>query len=419
MLKRFLNDNSGATALVFAIAMPVFVGGIILAVEMGNWHQNKSQLQEMADITAVAAAQEIMLLGDDGDYEYAGKGHAFENGFNFNTGDVVVTNPPTSGKYAGKTNMVEVELNRLQKMYFAQYFGNKSFDINTRAIAAVVEGVPACILALNPTRSGAIGTGGSADVTLNGCGVHANSNSDYAIQVTDMTASCIGSAGGIQTSNQTQITECDGAEPYSRTLRDPYSDVKVPDTLPACNTSGGNKINKNLKEVYPGRYCNKSVTFGRTIHFKDPGVYYFDGVDLGISSSHSLIYGRGVTIVFMNGGTFNGVTGGTVDLTAPNATQVSGTEANFAGMSIYFDPDTTPSGTHVKINGNSSSQIEGVIYAPTVDLQMNGTGNASSKCTQIIASTIDFRGNASFTNQNCEAIGARQIGGLTGIALVE
>jgi len=419
MLKRFLKEESGATAFVFAIAAPVFIGGITLAVELGHWHQKKSKLQDLADTTVVAAAQEIMLLGDGADFKFAGQGHAYENGFNFNNGNITLINPPAEGKFAGREDMVEVIMNRGQELYFAQFFGNKEFEMQTRATAAIIEGVPACILSLAPTSSNALSSGGSSNVDLFGCGLHANSNSNFAVNLDDVNTACISSAGGIQTSNATVLSECDAPEPFSRVLRDPYANVEIPSPLPGCNNSGGNRINRNLLELYPGRYCNRNVSFGRTIHFTQPGVYYFDGVDLGTNSSHSLIFGRGVSIVFLNGGTLNGVQGGTVDLTAPRENQLSAAEKDFAAVSIFFDPDTSIPDQTLRINGNSESQIEGVIYAPNANVRINGTGNSDSECTQIIANTVDFRGNAEFTNQNCESIGARQIGGLTGVALVE
>lgn len=418
MLKRFLKDKSGATALVFAVAMPVFVGGITLAVELGHWHQKKSKLQDMADNSAVAAAQEIMLLGDGAKFDLAGRGHAFENGFNFRKGNMQIVSPPTEGKYAGK-NAVEVTMIRDQEMYFAQVFGGKSFEQVTKATAIVLDGVPACFLSLSPDMGPAISSGGSTSITLNGCGVHANSTDPQAIMVKDFKAECISSTGGIVPSNETVLLDCTDYEPYSNTVRDPYADVHVPLNLPPCDTSGGNRVNRNLMELYPGRYCSRDVYFGGTVHFTQPGVYYFDGVNLGTSGGSALIYGRGVTLVFFNGGKFFPSNSGTIDLTAPNTSQVSGDEAQFAAMSIYFDADTSPHGDYISINGNAASQVEGVIYAPTINIKMAGTGNAGSTCTQVVAHSVDFNGNAEFTNDNCESLGARQIGGLSGIALVE
>ena len=110
MLKRFLKDKSGATAMVFALAAPLVIGGIAFAVELGHWKQKKSKLQDIADNSALAAAQEMAVLGDNANYVFAGKGHAYENGFNFNKGTVSVYSPPVTGEYAGK-NGVEVVIN--------------------------------------------------------------------------------------------------------------------------------------------------------------------------------------------------------------------------------------------------------------------------------------------------------------------
>ena len=423
MLKNYLNDEEGAAAFVFAIMIPVLIGGISLAVELGHWNQKKSKLQDLADVTAKAAAYEMMVLGqkayekDNGTekYKLAGKGHAFENGFNFSSGVVSVLSPPPAGKYAGRTDMVEVTLTDKQDLYFAQYIGTKEFNLTTKATAYIVDEAEACILTLSPDKGPSVSIGGSAAVNLTDCAVHANSSAVNAIDVEDLTAACISSVGGIRTSNETVI-DCPKVKDYSRTVRDPYADMSVPSNVSSmgCMSKGDiTKINKWDIRVKPGRYCTNLVSNGSI--YMDPGTYYFDDASLITKSQHSLVYGRGVTLVFMNGGRFGGANGGTISVTAPKPP----TSEPFPAIAFYFDPATTPLDDWMTINGNQQSLIEGVFYAPNTNIKMNGTANSTSKCTQIVSYSAHFTGNAGFTNENCEALGAKQIGGLSGVALVE
>jgi len=416
MLKRFLKDDEGATALIFAIAMPLFIGGIAFAVELGHWHQKKSKLQDMADNAALAAAHEVMLLGDTANYVFAGKGHALENGHDFNSGTVNVISPPTTGDYAGK-NAVEVTVNKQQELYFTKYFGQKSLSIETKATAMIVEGVPACVLALSPTQGPSLSLGGSATVDMKGCGAHANSSAANSVDIgnnNSFIADCLSSVGGIATGNGVNLGCEDGAQDYSRTVRDPYRNTRIEENVDALGCAKIRKSGKNrfvsLEGASSGRICS-NLSGSRLIEFEDQGTYYFDGVNLNTNSSQSLIYGEGVTLVFMNGGTFNGTNGGSINLVAND-------EGHFAGLAIFFDPLSTTD-EYIKINGNQNSLIEGVVYAPTVNIQINGGANQTSRCTHIIANTVDMRGNAGFTNTGCDELGAKQIGGESGVSLVQ
>lgn len=409
MLRRFLNNDSGATALAFAIAAPVFIGGIIFAVELGHWHQKKSKLQDVADTSAIASAQEIMLLKSNANYEFAGMGHAFENGFDFNRGSMTIKYPPESGDYADR-EAVQVSVSKLQTTYFAKYFGIKNLNIETKAVAMILPGHEACILSLSPDAYPAISSGGSSTVDLNGCSVHTNSNAIGSIDVKDLTAECISSVGGIITSSQT-VTECDRNLDYSFNIPDPYADVSVPSNVPSLPCLTPEKISKTSVRLVPGRYCN-TISMSGLIDFSQPGTYYFDGSWLKTTGQKALIYGEGVTIVFMNNGGLANATGSEINLTAP-------TSGPFSGISFYFDRDTMDPDSWFDITGNQQSTIEGVIYGPTTNIKVLGAANSTSQCTQIVANQVHFNGNASFTNQNCEAAGVRAIGGQSGAMLVQ
>lgn len=417
MLKRYLNNEEGSTAAVFALAIPMFIGGIALAVELGHWHQNKSKLQDLADTSAFAAAQEIKILREDAKFEYAGMGHAFENGFDFNNGNVVVTSPPTSGRFAGRADAVTVDLSQMQDTYFSQYFGNTAFDMTTTATAVVLVGRPICVLATDPTASGAIAMGGNASISMQNCAVHANSSSPTSVTMSNnasMEAECLSSAGGINAFGSMTMACDDTVQPFSGRAPDPFRNVVVPD-VSSMGCAGPRRQGRNLFLSIPAgqdavRIC-QNVSSSRLIEFEDGGTYYFDGVDLSTNSNNSLIFGRDITIVFMNGGTFSGANAGDINITP----QTSG---DFAGIAMFFDPDSTTQ-SELTINGNSNSLIEGVIYAPSMDIEINGGANVGSRCTLVVGETVDIRGNAGFSNSDCEALGIEPITSLSGVLLVE
>ncbi len=414
MLKSYLQNDEGATAFVFALTIPLLIGGIALAVELGHWNQKKSKLQDLADVSAKAAAYEIMVLDDKADFELAGRGHAFENGFNYSIGNVIVLSPPVTGKYAGKKG-VEVIIQQDQPLYFTKFFGQQSFTQETRATALMLSGIPACILALSETASPAFEVTGSAIIDVNGCRVHTNSSDPQSVQVgskDNFKADCLTSVGGIVAGSGTNLTECADPEPYSLNVADPYADVVIAENVPAMPCQNLKSM-KSKWDYYlePGRYCSRVRASG-AVYLTEPGVYIFDGVDLEISSQYAYLGGRETTLIFTNGGLFKSGNGGEIDVTAPKS-------GPYTGIAFYYDPLTTPMHTDVKINGNNYSSIEGVFYAPTVDLVYNGGSDGNSKCTSVIANTMILTGNASFTNTGCDPDGIREIGGGSGVALVE
>ena len=413
MLRQYLSDRSGSTTLVFALSIPLFLGGIVMAVEVGHWQQNKSRLQNIADNAAIAAAREVRVLSDDADAQTTAEGDAFENGLNFSKGTLVAHNPPISGKYVGRDG-VEVVIEQNQDLYFSRYFLKRQVRHEVRATALVLEGIPACVLSLSPTAAPGIKISGSSDIDITGCSAHSNSYASGAMEMSgssSFTADCASAIGTILGADQMNLTQCLGAEEYALQMDDPYADVSVPADVNAmpCEKASGPK--KGVMSLVPGRYC-KSISTNGEIALATGGTYIFDNAELALQSGSAKLTGTNVTLIFMNGGTFKNINGGLVNISAK-------TTGEYAGIAMYMDRDTTPIGTNLTINGNQNSTVEGVYYFPTVDLKINGSSTSTSDCTHIIAYTVEFTGDAFLANTNCEGVGTSEIGGASGVALFE
>ena len=106
--------------------------------------------------------------------------------------------------------------------------------------------------------------------------------------------------------------------------------------------------------------------------------------------------GSGVTLILMNGASLTNVNGGSnISISAP-------TSGPYKGVAIYSDPVTQPAGEDVKINGGSSTSIEGLIYFPTQNLEFSGNTTGANACTVIVADTIKLTGNSELTTSGCE-----------------
>src|SRR5262249_53600353 len=155
----------------------------------------------------------------------------------------------------------------------------------------------------------------------------------------------------------------------------------------------------------PGIYRNGMKLTNNTAVSLNSGTYYLQG-DLDISGSAS-ITGTGVTLVFTSsdGSTYAkaSVTGtGNVSLTAP-------TSGTYAGIAMFGDRNMNLSNTF-KFTGGSNQNFVGAIYIPRGYVKYAGgsTNADTNKCTQLVADTIEFTGNANF-NINCSGVGTSTI----------
>jgi hypothetical protein len=115
-----------------------------------------------------------------------------------------------------------------------------------------------------------------------------------------------------------------------------------------------------------------------------------------------------VTIHLTNGAhvVING--GATIDLSAP-------TSGPYAGL-LFFGRRSGASVDHV-LNGSAASRFTGAIYMPNDRLEMRGSNTAGAGCTQIVARTIDFRGNSGM-GMDCAGTGVRDLRMVSGVRLV-
>jgi hypothetical protein len=181
-LVRFLSAGNGNAATIFAMCLPVIIGGAGLGVETVYWYYKDLQLQAAADASVYAAALE-KRAGASSDAIYAqALDTASKNGFDPSIGTLAVNSPPLSGPNAGG-QAVEVILDQPVERYFSKIFYEEPVVETARAVALFQAAANACILALDPSASKAALFSGSSLTTLTNCAVMANSVAGDAIKV--------------------------------------------------------------------------------------------------------------------------------------------------------------------------------------------------------------------------------------------
>jgi Flp pilus assembly protein TadG len=408
-LQGLLANNSGAAAVIMALTLPVVVGGMGLGTEVGYWYFNQRKVQHSADMAAYAGAVELRSGKELSSIEAAATDAAEETGYAADKGAIVVNTPPTSGAFAGDANAVEVTVQENMSRLFTALFADGTVDVSGRAVARISGGQQTCVLSLDKSAAGAVTFIGSTSAILIGCNVHSNSLSDSSVLVSGsatVQTPCMSASGMVSISASLTLSDCVAPYEHADQVADPYADLPVPDLTGPWTTpnrfGGGSGASYDIS---PGRYDGMDIS--RTVNMA-PGVYVIDGGELRINST-ATVNGSGVTFYLTNGATVSMNGGADVQLSAP-------TSGSYAGV-LVFVGRSEPYNDYT-VNGNSGSTVNGAIYAANGNVRMNGTSTFGGGCTQIVARTIEFSGNAGL-GVDCTGSGVRDIRSSRLVTIVE
>ncbi len=405
-LGRFLDNREGVIGVLIAIAMPVLLGTTALAVEAGLWYAERRSLQTAADAGAMGAALE---LANNRSYNVtsAATDSAARNGWSAASSSIEVNNPPLSGADAGDTNAVEVILRQTMPLLLTQMFLSEPVVIRTRAVARITPGTGFCVLALDPGAGGALTVGGTGDVLLTECGVASNSVASNAMAISGtgkMNTESVHTVGGVSVSGSGTLTTAQDPQTYAPAIPDPYAGLAAP-TVGACDETNWKSGAHANVTIYPGVYCG-GLDVGQQANVTlAPGTYIIDGGGLNVNGNAAL-QGSGVTIIMTSSsgsdyGTVDINGGAVVDLSAPS----SGT---YAGILFFQDRDAPTTGSHSFLGG-STTEFKGALYFPKTKTIFSGGNSSDGGCMQIVARTVEFRGNSDI-DADCTGVGVKDMG---------
>jgi hypothetical protein len=331
------------------------------------------------------------MRGNAGLVTTAARDDARLNGFNHgvNATTVTVNTPPTSGSWAAQPGYVEVIISRNVPTTFLRVVGRQASTVRARAVAGMERYMDFCLLALDPTESGALTVQGTSALTA-GCGIMVNSTASDALLLGGgacITGSVVGVTGGWDALGS---ISCMDPEPDTGVppVLDPLAYL-TPPPIPPSPVANRFRSTGGTITLTPGLYQNGMDINGGDVTFS-PGIYVIDG-DLHFGGG-AVIRGDGVMFyVTSTGGPWGRVQidGSVVcDLVAPDS-------GPYEGVLIWLDrlaPEKPPGSF---IAGTPGSRFEGAMYFPGVHLDLGGT-NSSANWTMAIADTIDVSGTAAF-----------------------
>jgi Flp pilus assembly protein TadG len=413
----FAQDRSGAATLTLALTFTMLVGFAALGTEVAEWYSIRRTMQGAADSAAYSATLAKWNGASTSAYTSEAKSVTASYGFTDEVAGAIITvnSPPASGSHTTDSNAVEVLISRPQPLQLARMFLSGPPTLNTRAVATLNAGGNACVLALDRSNVTDVSDNGNTTLHMNNCNLWVNSPSSSALNLAGQATIYANQAyisGNYTTSGQAALhtnNTFTGAAPAN----DPYADVSIPSYSTSCDSAhtnysiSGNNKSANLS---PGVFCGGiSVTGGSTVNLS-PGTYIMNGGSFSISGNSTINGTGGVTIILTGSGsdyaTASVAGGSNINITAP-------TSGPLAGLAFFQDrnaPQPNNGNAPNSFTGGTTQNITGAIYFPHQGVTFNGgTSTGGAQCTQLVALTITFNGNADFNN-NCAGTGTKGLG---------
>lgn len=388
---RIHRDERGQTILLVAFSLPILLGFIGIATDVGSLFKDKRTMQTAADAAALAGA--LNYNYGTTTWKAAARAAAAANGYTDGSNSVVISTPDTplwpASNYLNKPGYAEVTITKSEPTIFLTLFGHPSVNVLARAVATSNGPGGGSLYALGPT-----GTTLTISAPLNvpGGGIIVDSNDPVAMNLAGtITANSIGIVGGCNgCSGSTTPQAVSGIIPYS----DPLSFLPSPpigSCTNALNATGG------TVSLFPGCYTAFNET-GANVTL-NPGTYVINSSTSAALLVGGTLSGTGVTL-YVNAGSL-AVNGTTMNLSAPIGGTLNG---------ILFQQSSADS-SDTTIIGNASSSLQGFFYFPNNALLLSGNfnnfyGGFVAKSLSLATSGMTINNYASLPNVTSPIVSA-------------
>jgi Flp pilus assembly protein TadG len=421
-LRKLWKDRGGNVLIVLGAALPLIVGAGGLATDTVQWTLAKRELQRSADSGALAGvfgelAGQTVKTGTCSSADTPPVYYDVFNSSHSNTTGRVGTTScsvTTAGWGTASNESVQVTLSTQQTLPFSSLFLKTAPTITATATAAYVLYGSYCMVSLDNNVETGIQFSGNPKVNL-GCGMKTNAKGTAAIDCggnATITATPVAAVG--------QITPCNnfGAgttfQSYSPPQTDPFAGINAPSVPSPCNKDVFPNGTKTTSVSVTGSTTGWANNTPTTVCYTDFTVgtgQTFTGSDLLViinstkNNSGNLNIQGSVTctrcvFVLTSNSSSNPPPIGTVSMNASATFNVSApTTGTYANIAIYQDRRAATCNNFCdNINGNSSSLLQGAVYLPNQNVQINGNNGMNTNCLQVVAWQIQFNGDAGVSN---------------------
>jgi hypothetical protein len=360
-MSRFLKDQSGASAMVFAVVLFVAVAVTALGLTAGDAYSVRTQTQDALDAAVLAAAGAPTGATDAERIALAQGVYAS----NKSRRHGAHSDSTASATFTVADDIVYGDVTFAMTSAFLGVFGEESLEVRVSSAAKKNLGVPVCLLGLDPSEAATLDFNGHASVELNDCAAQANSTDGAGMRQVGkptLKAEAIGVTGGY-TGERYSPPPMTGTSP----IPDPYASVPDPPIGP-CHPMSGEKLQQTTKPLTPGTYCGGLSIKASSVIKLLPGRYIMKDGPLVIDSG-ATVTGEEVMIAFLGeGATMYMLGGGSLSVTS----ETSGPYANiqfFGDRNVYGKKQENLWWTVI---GDSSLSYDGALYLPSFNVWWAG-----------------------------------------------
>ena len=373
-MKKFRTNAKGSTIVMFALALPLILGGAGVAIDFATFAMKQSSLQAATDAAALAGAKLLSLASTQDSViqssalsylseELRGKDDAAKGTVNVDR----------------KQGTVKVAVSEDWTPFFAHFLGASITPVTASSTGSIAGDSKVCVLTLaNGPFSFSMDQ--NAQITAKGCAIYSNSTDRYGVYfggASGVDATLVCSAGGVFGQGAKGITQLQTDCPP---LANPLAAVPPP-KVGVC-TYRNTKITTGNMALSPGTYCGGIEVSGNAIVDFSPGEYIIkDGLfrvynTATVNGTNTVFYLTGLKslISFTNDATIN----------------LSGAETgSMAGLLFFEDPTSTLLRIH-NINAAHDYNLTGTIYIPKGVLLIDPNANVGEKSayTAIVANRV-------------------------------
>jgi hypothetical protein len=362
---------------IFALMLPVFLGGITAATEYARVAARRTQMQRAADSAAMVAAKELTLSNADSRVAEVAKAAA-RGALAVNAGATAST---IDSRVLDDRTAVQVTISETIPFMMGHVVGWPNADVGVKAVAKLTGGKRRlCMIGLDPTAIGdAIRLEQYAKLTADKCDVQSDAKSPEGIKTYNesvLKADRICSAGGFKAAkassfNPTPVTDCPQ-------VGDPLAGRATP-VVGGCDYN--NKVVSSDEMLNPGVYCGGLKVQGGIARL-NAGVYTMLDGKLWVVSGSELT-GQNVGIYFKGDASVLDIDPATrISLTAPKSGLLAGI--------LFFEDRGAPLGRKFRIASDFARQLLGTIYLPRGMFYVgsNSPVGDESAYTVVVARTI-------------------------------
>lgn len=455
-LRKLFGDRSGNTLAIAAACFPLVVGAAGLATDTIQWTLWKRQLQRGADSAAISGAYTSLKTDTDAAVSAA---VTHDLSINLHTWMGLNATPTVTrlGTDGNMKNRVQVTIQIQQRLPFSSLFMSAAPIITATATAASVPaGGEYCVVGTDPSSTATgITISGSTYLDLGDCSLIADStnptkaasngtSSKNGGSGSTVKAASLAAVGAINYSSNWNVGSYN---PYSTAVADPFASKvsNIPSSSSSCTKTVSINANSTIdrstgtgKDTASDTVCiNGDVTIQGNVTL-GPATYIVNGGDFGMNSNNSSLTCDGCTIILTDfnnpsqTGSMN-LTGGSLNLKPPRSSTTTNADGStttttignqaWKGIVIYQDPRAVDNGNgssaQNKINGNSSTSVQGAVYFGNQSLEFVGGGKDVAACLQVVAKRVTFSGNSLIkASSQCGNYGLTSIGGTRRVRLV-